>query len=642
MVTNSSEYTETKKDEQAKSIIDECLSHAALYQEDRRRNWELYEGVREKKEEKQTKFNHVYRSHIGAKSVEQLATFSTQALTNEGGRIFRVADYNNVEVARQASAATTLLNYYMANIGVSEELYKTLFEAECFGTGIMEVEYKTIYTQVPDEENSTIKMLVGKDGKFGAIRAQKYKSVPYMKQPFLRQVRIMDFWADKQATSIDTLRYACIREVMSYEDVKQHKERFGLKNLKAAKEMGFPKRDLLKTDNTIREGHRQRDTEYDVEAITEFNTSKSGQKNPKVEVVRIFKPGTVQFVMNGVVISEELQIYPGIRFPFVMFRNEPKPGEFYGRSSIELIRNDIEFNEEMISLVHDKFLMNLKPIFLADANAFMASQLKEYKNAGPGDIVAINGLNIEAIREVKAQAPDASAINFAGMFEQNAKSAVSINPIMDGGTDISSGVRTDGGFELISRMGSTRLQNKIRIYAKAFEDVGRLVLQMAKIFADEAEYISVTGALGDTAEQFIDPRELDTRVKFKVQLGQIADPARQAKMNAQLNWLSMASKMDPLGIVRSYKGLVEAAATGDLFEDSVGLIETDPAVIEARAFLQTQSAGLQQPGPSMLGSATEMQKLMQAQNPQPQQQDPNAQQQQPQQAQAPSEVPQTA
>ena len=351
-------------------------------------------------------------------------------------------------------------------------------------------------------------------------------------------------------------------------------------------------------------------------ACSEAPPKKTVKENPKVEVIRLFRPGTVQFIMNNIVISEEIQIYPGIRFPFVIFRNDPKPGEFYGRSSIELIRNDIEFHEEMVSLIHDGHLLNLKPIFLADSNAFMSSQLKEYKNAGAGDIVAINGLNIEAIREVKAAPPDPSSVAFAQTFEQAAKNAVSINPIMDGGQDISSGVRTQGSFELISRMGSTRLQNKIRIYAKAFEDVGRLVLQVAKIYADEAEYVSVTGALGDTSEQFIDPREIDTRVKFKVKLGQIADPARATKMAQQMSWLAQASQMDQLGIVRTYKGLVEAAATGDLFEDSVGLIETDPQVIESRAFLQAQLAGSQKPGPSMLGSLSSMQPPQQEQ-PQP-------------------------
>jgi hypothetical protein len=612
----ATEEKTSKKDQEVTSIIEECLSHSSLYAEDRARNWELYEGVRKRPKQKHIQFDHVYRSHIPARLCEQLATFATQALTNEGGNIFRIADYNNVEVARQAAAATHLLNYYMNNIGVDEELYKTLFEAECFGTGIMEVEYKTLYTRVPDEEKATIKMIVDKDGKFQATKASSYKDVPYLKQPFLRQVRLIDFWADKQATGMNDLRYACVREVLNYTDIKKSKEKYDFKNLDKAKKAGFPVRDMLKNDNAIRQGHRKRDTEYDVEVIQNYNESSAGQNNPKVELIRVFRPGTVQFVMNGVVISDEIIIYEGVRFPFVLFRNDPKPGEFYGRSSIELIKNDVHFNEEMNSLIHDQYLRSLAPIYLVDGNAFMANQLKEYKNASAGDMVVINGLSNEAIREVTATPPNPGAIAFAQSFEQSAKDAVAVTPMMDGGTDLSSGIRSQGSFELIARMGSTRIQNKIRIYAKALEDVGRLVLQIAKIFADEAEYIAITGALGDTAEQWIDPRSIDTRVKFKVKLGQIADPARATKMAQQMAWLQQAQAMDPLGLVRTYKGMVEAAATGDLFEDSVGLIETDPAVVEARAFLQTQLAGLEKPGPSMLGSLSSMQPPQQAQPPQ--------------------------
>lgn len=618
----------SKKDKEVKSIIDGCLEHSNLYAEDRKRNWELYEGVREKVEKRQTDFDHIYKSHIGANAVEQLATFATQALTNEGGNIFRVADYNNVELARQASAATILLNYYMNNINVQEELYKTLFEAECFGTGIMEVEYKTLYRRVADPESNSFVNKVDAQGKFTAKVAQKFIDVPHSAQPRLRQVRLIDFWVDKQATSLDNLRHACIREVMNYKEVEKMKEAYGFKNLERAKKSGFPTRDTLRTDNAIRSGHRKRDTEYDIESVLNYNDSSVGKDNPKVEIVRLFRPGTVQYVMNGIVISEELEVYPGVRFPFAIFRNDPKPGEFYGRSSIELIKNDIEFHEEMVSLIHDKHLMSLKPVFLADANAFMANQLKEYKNAGAGDIVAINGLNVEAIREISANPPDQSAVAFANSFEQVAKNAVSINPIMDGGQDISSGIRTQGSFELVSRMGSTRLQNKIRLYAKAFEDIGMLVLQIAKIYVDKEEYISVTGALGDTESHMIDPREIDTRVKFKVKLGQIADPARATKMAQQMQWLAQAGQLDQLGLVRTYKGLVEAAATGDLFEDSVGLIETDPQVIEDRAFLQAQAAGKQQPGPSALGSLSSM-------SPPPQQQ---PQQGQPQAEPAPAQA----
>ena len=627
----------TKSDEQAQAIINECLNNAARYFEDRNRNWELYEGVRQKKEDRQTKFDQVYRSHIGAKAVEQLATFATQALTNEGGSIFRVSPYNNIEVARQAAAATKLLNYYMSNLDVTQELYKTLFEAECFGTGIMEVEYRTIFTKKPKEDGNSIKITVDKDGKFGAIKANKYEMVPHLSQPWLRQVRIQDFWADRMATCLEDMRYACIRCVLTYKDVKQFEKKYGLKRLKEAKENGFPARSRLKNESTINEGHRRRDSEYDIESIVQFNGSEAGQDNPKVEIVKIYRPGTVQFVMNDIVISDEIQLYPGIRYPFALFRNDPKPGEFYGRSTIELIRNDIEFNEQLTSLIHDKYQLNLKPIFLADANAFMYEQLEEYKNAGAGDIVAISGLNIEAIREVKAQAPDPSTIAFAQKFEEDAKNAVSINPIMDGGQDISSGVRTQGSFELVSRLGSTRLQNKIKIYAKAFEGIGKLILQMAKIFADGPEYVSKTGALSDTEEQWIDPRTLDTRVKFQVKLGQIADPARATKAAQMMQWAQNVKGMDDFGLFRSYAAMAEAAVEADLFEDATMLFETDPEVIAAAAELKAGIAGTDNPTVSLLGSPSSIQQQQQAQ--QPQQVDPNAQQQQAGPAQA-SDIPQ--
>lgn len=630
----------SKKDKKAQSIIDECYNNCNRFYEDRRDNLDLYEGKRRKREYNQTKHDHVYRSHIGGKIVEQMSTFVAQALTNEGGKIFTVSDYNNIAVARQASAATTLLNYYMNNLPLNEELYLAAWEAELYGTGVIEVEYKTTYVEVPDPESNRIKLILTKEGKFGAEKATKYIKKPDLRQPFIRHVRLEDFWVDKSATSMNNLRYACVREIMNYEDVVQAKDKYEFRNLAQAKKAGMPQRQKGTTsdDNSWRDGHRQRTGDYDAANQSQYNcgASEVEKKNPKVELIKIYTPGMVQFVMNGVVISDKQRIYPGVRFPFEVFRNDPKPGEFYGRSTIELVRNDIEFNEELTSLIHDKYLMNLKPIFLADSGAFMSNQLEEYKNAGPGDIISVMGLNIEAIREVRAEAPDPATINFANKFEQDAKSAAALNPLMDGGQDISSGVRTQGSFELVSRLGSTRVQNKIRIYAKAFENIGRLVLQMAKIFADEEEYISVTGALGDTVEQFVDPREIDTRVKFKVKLGQIADPARATRMAQQLNWLSTAAQLDQLGIVRVYKGLAEAAATGDLFEDSVGLLETDPEVIESRAFLMSETAGLSQPStiPS-LGSYSSMQ---QQQAPQ---EDPNQQaaQQQPQPAQA-SSIPQ--
>jgi hypothetical protein len=622
----------TKKDKEAMATIDDCYRNSQRFDRERIDNLDLYEGRRRRRDSNASRFDHVYRSHIGGRVVEQMATFVAQALTNEGENVFRVADYNNIDVAREAAATTHLLNYYMRNFDLTEQVYLAAWEAELYGTGILEVEYKTTYIEEPDPD-TRLQILKDEEGNFGAELPTKYIRKPDKQQPFVRHVRLKDFWVDSGATSMHDLRKACVREVMNFLDVKASKERYGLKNLDVAKEAGFPEKRLRTGATSSRnrtDGHRRREHGIDADNIETYNNSKTGKENPKVELVKIYEPGTVQFVMNGIVISEKIRLYPGIQFPFRALRNDPKPGEFYGRSTIELIGNDIEFNEELVSLIFDRQLQNLKPIFLADSGAFTNSQLDEFKKAGPGDIISVLGLNVEAIREIKAEAPDQSAIAFAQKFEQDAKNAAALNPLMDGGQDLSSGVRTQGSFELVSRLGSTRVQNKIKLYAKAFEDIGQIVLQMAKIFSNKEEYLSVAGAVGDTYQQFaVDPRNIDTRMKFKVKIGQIADPARQTKMAQQLNWLSTAAQLDPLGIVRIYKGLAEAAATGDLFEDSVGLLETDPEVIAARAELMSQSAGLAGPSSiSQLGSPSSMQPPQQ-----PQQQDPNAQ---PQPAQASS------
>jgi hypothetical protein len=612
----SSDSKQSKKHESVIQLIKDCADFSAMYQEDHNRNWELYEGERQRLEDTQHRYDHLYRSHIGAKVVDQLSTFAVQALTNEGGKIFSVAPYNNVEVQRQARAATLLLNYYLSNTDPEEELFKTLFEAELFGTGILEVEYATQYIKQPKQE-AQVKIARDDDGNLTAIKANEYELVPYLSQPRLRHVKLSDFWVDRRTTSIKDLEVACIRDIITWEEIKKCKKKYMLKNLDKAKASEFPQRRRVDYENTNKKGHRQRNAQYNTEELREYNRTEAGIKNPKMELIKVYRPGTVQFVLNDVVISEEQVLYTGVRFPFEIFRNNPVPSEFYGRSSLELIKNDIEYYEEMVSLIQDKHLLSLKPIFLADATTFMKSQLDEYKRAGAGDIIAVNGLNTDAIREVKAMPPDPSTVAFAESFKQDAKDAVSVTPMMDNAQGLSSGVRDANTFNMIANMGSTRLKNKVKIYAKAFENVGRIMLQIAKDYAKKPEYIEVTGALGDTEEQWIDPRTIDTRVKFKVKLGAIADPQHATKAAQQLAFIGQAVQLDPLGIFRHYKAMAEVAAEADMFEDPVSLYETDGEVIDAMATLKAELAGIERPVVSDLPTLSEAQSQQQGQAPGP-------------------------
>jgi hypothetical protein len=603
----------TKKEDAAIKAISSCIDFTAQYYQDRLDCYRRYEGVREerKTDTRDQESDHVYISHEPAKLTEQLVSFYTQALLNENNeKVFDIAPYNNVEAAAQAEAVALLLNYYLSNMNTHEILRSTLFESVLLGTGILEVCHKKIYITEIDNSKPEFISAFDETGKLTQKPNNREVQKEWLSQPFLQHISLNNFFVDSTATSMNDLQIACVREIMNYKDVEAMKDAYGFKNLAKAKESEIPARTKMNGYWNYN-GTRKRIGTYDIDTLLDYNKKDLNKKNPKVELIKIYRPGTVQFVLNNVVISDEVSIYPGVRFPFVIFKNDPKPREFFGRSSIELIKRDIEFHEELIELMHKSYLLHLKPTIFADVGVMNKEAIELYKNGKGGEMISVP-LGNSPILEVRGEAPQSSAFDFANNYVKNAKEALSINPLMEGsGQDLGSGVRTEGSFELLSRIGSTRLQSQLAMFVKNFEDVGRILLQIAKIFADKMVYITSTGVLGDTVERFIDPASVDTRIKFKVTLGSIADPSKASKTMQRIQLLDTISKLDKFQIFRSEKALAETAIKAGLFEDPVGLWETDPEVIQNKAQYAASLAGVDKAVVSGLPSPSMMQQSMQ-------------------------------
>lgn len=586
----------TTADKELQETVTFCFNHTSQYFEDRRRIEARFEGRRQKREARQAENGQTYISTAAADMIEQKAAFTTEAVTNFGDRMYAVGTYNNIEVVRDAKAASELLNFYMTNIPVSEQAYmlhKNMFK---YGTAVLEVYHKTITRKEPDQSGGKFKIQVGEDGQFGSIYAATYKDVDDLKQPVFRQVRIDNFWFDPEIVdgTLDTARWVVTRQLLTADAVRKNKIKYGLRNLDTALDCPMPNR-MKSTAASSEGGIRNRSAEYDVEAIIQRNTrNEATKKNPIVEVITIYKPGLVQFMVNGKIVSDELVLYPEIRFPFVVFRNQPEEGEFLGRSDVELVKNNVEFYEQLINLIQDKYLMNLKPIIFADASVMDSEQIEKYKKAKAGDVVAIDGFMSDGVKEFIQSAPEPTTIAFADGFLAEVKKTLAINPMMES-ENPGSGIRTEGSLQLFQRIGSTRVQTQLNIVTKCWEDVARLMLKMAKIFADEPVYLGVTGSLGDTYERFIDPRALSTNVKFKVRLSAIADPKRDTRIAQMMKYIELAANFDKLGLFRGEQALAETAEHIDFFNDPLNLWETDPEVIKARRELLAQTAGKEAP-----------------------------------------------
>jgi len=605
-----------KKDEEANGIVTLCIDDSLRYFADRQSNLDRYEGVRAKTEAKTKEWGHEYISHIAAEMIEQKTAFMTQAIINPEGKMFDIATYNNIEFARDARAAAELLNYYMSNIPLVETASKIHRDCFLFGDAIVEVYHKTVMRKELPKDESGIRLITDEEGEFGALKANSFEEVVEIKQPYFKIVRLNNFYPDPNALdgSLESCRFIVKRELKTRKDVKRNKKKFGLRNLDRAFSAAIPERFTNVTSDSAKGlGNRKRLAEYDIENIRTYNDKCTDEDGKMGELITIYRPGTQQFMVNGIIVSDEQVVYPGIRYPFVKFPNTPFEGEFFSRADLELVKNNIEFYEEMVNLIHDKYLLNISPKFLADSMMIDSKALKEYKKAGAGDIIAVDGFTSEGIKEVAVAPPDPSSVAFASTFKDDSKKALAINPMMESESP-GSGIRTEGSLQMFQRLGSTRIQTQLGILVKCWEEVGRLMLKMAKIFMDEELYLSITGPLGDTIEGTITKKEINPDTRFKIQLGSIADPNKNAKIARMFNYIATCQKSDRLGLYRAEQALAETAEFIGDFHDPMSHWETNPEVIQARIDLAAQIAGNKSPV-SNIPSPSEMQKQQQSEQP---------------------------
>jgi hypothetical protein len=585
------------KDEKLKTLVRCAIDDSIRYFADRQKNLDRYEGVRKHTEEKARKWDHEYISHVPAEMIENKAAFMTQAIINPTGKMFDVGVYNNIEFSREAKAASELLNYFMSNIPLMEMASKIHRDCFLYGDAIVEVFHKTVMRKDIPQDDSNIRFFVDEEGKFSAAKAPRTEEAIEIKQPYFKLVRLNNFYPDPHSVdgTIESCRYIIKRELKTRGEVKRNREKFGLKNLKEAFEASMPNYfQSVTSDISHKKGLRRRLTEYDVENIKEYNNKLAKEDDKLCEVITIYRPGTCQFMVNNVVVSDEMVLYPGIRYPFVKFPNTPFEGEFFARADLELVANNIEFYEEMVNLMHDKYLLSSASKILADASVFGTKEILEYKKAGSGDIVMVDNFSSDLIKEIVVQPPDASAVAFANNFLQEAKKMLAINPMMEG-QNPGSGIRTEGSLQMFQNIGSTRMQTQLGILTKCWEDLGRLMLKMAKIFMDEEVYLAITGPLGDTIEGTITKQEINPDTRFRLKLGSIADPQKNQKIARMMQHIQASMQMDRLGIYRAEAALAEVAAYADDFQDPLNHWEADPEVIRARIELAAASAEKQSP-----------------------------------------------
>jgi hypothetical protein len=574
----SKDNKRSKKDEELNCIVDYCINNSFQYFGDREKNNRIYEGSYSINHNNSEKFNQEYRSTTIQRMINIKASFVTEALKGVPGKFFRVSKYNNKEAARMAKAATIVLNYYISKIPLAEKMIKIHKDAYKYGTAVLKAYHQSKDIKIPVQN-----MFLDKETLQNTITDQ---------QPTFKQIRLNNFHPDPQSVdgTIDGCRWIVERELKTRKAIEANKEKFGLKNLEKAFESALPERGEGNSLDNFHKSVRVRDGQYDIESLKTRNDNAANSKDPISELITIYRPGTVQFMVNGVVVSDEFALYPGIRYPFVKITPIPEEGEFWGRAEPELSFNDVSFADNLTNMIKDQYLLHMKGNIFYDSTIIDEEDIEKWKKSEANEAIGITGaVDASVIQQWQADSPNPDVIAFRNFFENNIKHAMSINPLMDNESP-GSNFRTDGTLSMFQQIGTTRVQSELSIIMDAWADLGGLLFKMAKIFNDGGLDFAVTGTLGDVTDDVLQMRDLPFDVKFDVRLAAGTDPERAARKARMINDIQIAQQMDQLGNFRYEEAIIEMAQYYDDWEDFSQYYITDPEEIQARVELSNLAA----------------------------------------------------
>jgi hypothetical protein len=571
-------------------IINKSYSAASKYFSDRENNRIRFESIDTSLKTKKEKWQAKYVSPFPAFSVEQKACYLTEALTSLGPDFIQYMPFDNLEAEDQSQVLTKLIAYYLTNTNTIEKVYLYSKDLLIYGTAVARIFYDYETRMVKKNRGKKLTLI---DNQFAEVDDITETEVVDRDMPNFENVRLHNFWVDDECpdNTMDSMRQIILRELITFKKIEAYEESWGLRNLEIAKKTGIPSRDFGKMSNDRSNNmRRQRTADYDVEQIVKLN--ESGRKdNPICELLTIYTPGKVQLVLNGIPISDKMVIYDNIRYPFIVSRNQPINGEFWGRSDMDIIENNIKFHEEMTNLIKDNYTEHLRPIRLIDMSLGQEA-IKRLQSAQPGAQIAVPDVN--GVVELRPTSFDSSAVPYAAGFLDEAKTSMAINPLMEG-ENPGSGIRSEGSLELYQQIGSTRMSVLVNILAAAFMQMGKMYVQLVKQFGAEDISLIVTGKLNEATKLALRPVDLPDNVQVKVMLSTVADAKRAQRVASMLQLVSAAVQMDDMKLFRKERAMVEVFIESRLFEDGKEFYETDPNILIARATLAAQAAGNQSP-----------------------------------------------
>lgn len=592
MVQKELPKTLKKEKQKTDQIVSEAFRANKRYFSDRERNRRRFDGINDSVTSDTDKWKNLYISPALTTSVEQKASFATEAILGTAGTDLLQFRTRQLERDDVTTILSRLVNdVYLPNVPVSNYNLVHCKSALIDGSSVMRVFWdrktRDIKRKLPPQ------LSLDESGNLIAVEGTSTETVVECNQPSYEPVKVDNIWVDPDAikSDFDDADYIIYRQVVDLNKLKamQKAGLWQIKHLDIIKESAMPQREFVRFSGAGRNNSKMlsRLQEYDVERIQEMNL-KERKDNPLIELLYVHTPYKIQLVANNIPITPPQEIYEDIKYPFVHTVNMPIQGEFWGRSDVDFARADIEHHEKLVNLIIDNYTMHLRPTLFVDSN-LNKKQQEEIEDPMPGKVVRVSDPD-RNIRDFRPSNFDQSVVAFAQGFIEEAKGSLGINALLEGRAP-GSGIRTEGSLELFQQLGATRTDVFLRELRRTYQNIGKMFVKLIRQYADEQTVFTTAGRLGEAAEMVLKKSDIPGYIGVDVKVGGIGDPKRTQRTEQMLGLLERGFQLDENRLLNVPRALVEIFGESGLYEDPKGLFDVDPEVVEAKQQLAAAAAG---------------------------------------------------
>lgn len=369
---------------------------------------------------------------------------------------------------------TALFEYWWAKDNAFEKIVNWIKNSLIYGTGIVKLYWKTTTKDITSYEyDETGKPLIDENGEF----ITKTEEITDFDDPCLEVVNMYDFFADPEATDIQSASWVIHRYYKTLDELEQAGYYKNLKKLR---------RYVSKLEKSPEEVERH-----------ELAFGHTGEQDDTVDNIEVWemwdRDGLTVMAAGEVVIREQANPFWHGMKPFIALRDSLVPHEFYGKGEIEpviklqhalnTIQNQIIDNRTQVLMnmwkVTGENVDETELVYRPNGVVHLSSEYEKVDPIVPPDLTGNAQKDLSLIKSDIQQA--------LGIYDYTKGAESGVN-------------QTATGIGLVQEAANARFKHKIQLLEEGIKALGEMVLALYQQFITDEKVIRVTGKKG---EQFV-------------------------------------------------------------------------------------------------------------------------------------------